>query len=67
MDWICIDDKMPPEGEYVFIRVNDFIGISRLKQGEWDCGMARKLPLFKKYERSRSAANPQYWSPLDDL
>lgn len=65
MKWVFVDDGMPQEGEYVFVRIDEWIGISRFIGGEWDTGKARKLPIFKKNERSRSGASPQYWAHLN--
>lgn len=65
VNWIFVNDAMPPEGEYVFVRIDDWIGISRFIDEEWDRGLALKLPVFKKNERSRSGANPNYWAFME--
>lgn len=62
--WISVDDAIPPEGDYVLVSLDEWIGISRFIDGEWDTGEHRRIPIFTKSERTRSSANPIYWMPL---
>jgi hypothetical protein len=65
MEWIeALGDSYPNEGEYVLIFCDGYTGISRLIDGEWDCGDFRRRPMFNKSERIMSKLEAQYWMPL---
>lgn len=66
MEWIDVCDSMPNEHEYVLIWCDDYIGISRYIDDEWDTGDFRRRPMFNKTSRIMSKIEAQYWMPLPE-
>ncbi len=68
MEWIFIDDQMPPEGEYVLVKSGEDspIGITRFINGEWDIGNGHKRPVFTTTERYLTSASVVFWMPLPE-
>jgi hypothetical protein len=66
MEWVDVNDKLPEEKIYVLIFVDGYIGISRIIDDEWDCGLGNKRPMFKSKEKIQSKLDAQYWMPLPE-
>jgi len=62
--WIDVNVKLPNENEYVLICIGDYIGISRLINGEWDCGVHHKRPMFRIDKTIRTKLDAEYWMPF---
>lgn len=63
-EWIKCSDRPPDEGDYVYIYVDGYIGISRFIEGEWDTGEFRRRPMFNKTQRIMSKLEASHWMPL---
>jgi len=65
-EWIDVDKQYPPEGEYVLIWVDGYVGISRYIDGDWECGSFSRRPMFKKDDSKRSKLDAELWMPLPE-
>jgi hypothetical protein len=64
MEWVRAPDKMPPEGEYVMICIEGYVGISRYIDGEWDVGNHNRRPMYRRELKISSKLDAEYWMPL---
>lgn len=68
MEWISIEDAMPPEEEFILVKSGcqtySMVGISRCINGIWDTIGHVKREAFYKGRRYFTMAPPAFWMPL---
>ena len=58
-----VTDCPPPLHEYVIVRKDGWMTITRWRDGRWDIN-SDKMPWFKKNNRIRQNVQPDEWMPL---
>lgn len=62
--WHEMRNSFPPEGEFILVSNGDWIGITCMKEDDWDFNGNEKIQVFTKKEKLRAKDDFHYWAPL---
>ncbi len=66
MEWIRVEDRVPPENVYILANAGEGcpIFVTRLVDNEWDTGANYKRPCYLGKNMFKTSAPAVYWMPL---